>query len=205
MKFRKCVWTSLLGVPALLVGLFLTTACLDTKLEDIKSIPLITGDEQKYSLWTPQDLGLRFNHQIGHNSKKISTSKDLRFLLLDSKYRNVDYFFFLKFNNWFDKLQFNNGIMPINQNETLDCDNFAMLYKSLFSVASYKSGVGHEPAVGLVIVKQINPFGGVPSGALHMLNIVFTNKDWYIFEPQTGEYIALDEYPNQEYITTIII
>lgn len=205
MKFRKCVWASLLGVFALLVSLFLNTACLDTKLEDIKVIPLISEDYQQYSMWTRQDFGKRFHHQIGHNSVKINVPQDLSMLLLDSQYRGVDFFFFLQFNQWFKELKFNNGIMPINQPENLDCDNFALLYKSLFSISHYKSNVEHEPAVGLVIVKQVQPFGGIPSGELHMLNIVFTNRDWYVYEPQTGKYISLDEYPNQENIVTIII
>ena len=38
-----------------------------------------------------------------------------------------------------------------------------------------------------------------------MLNIVFANKNFYIFEPQTGKFIELDKYPNQEYILHIII
>jgi len=38
-----------------------------------------------------------------------------------------------------------------------------------------------------------------------MLNLVFTTRDWYIFEPQTGEYIELQNYPNQEHIKFIIL
>ena len=100
---------------------------------------------------------------------------------------------------------FDNGIMPISQNETLDCDNFAMLYKSMWSVASYSNGNTMEFAVGLVLVQQVHQFGGITSGALHMLNIVFCNKNWYIFEPQTGEFIELNKYPNQKHIVNIII
>ena len=102
-------------------------------------------------------------------------------------------------------MKFENGIMAMNQNETLDCDNFAMLYKSLFSVSSYKSKLETEPAVGVVVVRQVNSFGGVPSGGLHMVNIVFASKDFYIFEPQTGKYIELQNYPNQKYIQYIIL
>ena len=80
-----------------------------------------------------------------------------------------------------------------------------MLYKSLFGVASYSNKFDIEFAVGVVVVKQVNEFGGIPTGYLHMLNIVFTNRDWYIFEPQTGVYIELHKYVNQEHIQYIII
>ena len=36
-----------------------------------------------------------------------------------------------------------------------------------------------------------------------VLCFVFTNKDWYIFEPQTGQFIELHKYPNQEFIQYI--
>ena len=56
-----------------------------------------------------------------------------------------------------------------------------------------------------MLVEQKNSFGGIPSGGLHMVNLVFTSKAWYIYEPQTGEYIELENYPNQEYIKLLII
>ena len=190
----------------ILLVLFLIpiNSCLDRKFNEIKTIPKI-GKEQSYYLLDRQKIGFHFNHQKGHNSKIIEVPKDVQILLLDSKYQSVDYFYFKTFNKWFKNLVFNNGIMPIHQNEIIDCDNFAMLYKSLFSVGAYASNNSQEFAVASVVVMQENPFGGIPSGGLHMLNLVFTNKDWYIFEPQTGEYIELQNYPNQAYIKFIIL
>jgi hypothetical protein len=190
----------------LLLVLFLipTNSCMDRKLEEVKNIPKI-GNEQTYTLFDRQRLGFHFNHQKGHNSVPINVPKDIGMLILDSKYQSVDYFYFKKFNKWFKQLIFENGIMPIDQNEIIDCDNFAMLYKSLFSVGAYASNNSQEFAVASVIVMQKNPFGGIPSGELHMVNLVFTTKDWYIFEPQTGEYIELQKYPNQEHIKFIIL
>ena len=37
-----------------------------------------------------------------------------------------------------------------------------------------------------------------------MVNLVFTGK-WLIFEPQTGKYIELENYPNQEYVQYMIL
>jgi len=204
---KKICWSCLLFGAFVLIIVAILTSCLSTTtFSEVKEIPVVKkGEHQVYSLYDRYDFGFRFGHQVGHNSVKIKVPKDIEMLLLDAKYRDVDYFFFRKFNNWFKDVKFENGIMPINQKENLDCDNFALLYKSLFSAAFYKSGLDHEPAVGLVVVEQKNEFGGIPKGALHMVNIVFTRKAWYIFEPQTGKYIELENYPNQEYIRFIMI
>jgi len=182
--------------------LWVLTACLDTDMEELKTIPIQTENTKTMYY---RDLGYHFQYQKGFNSVPTEVPNDIRMILLDTKYKKIDYYFWLKFNNWFRKLKFENGIMAINQNETLDCDNFAMLYKSLMSVSAYKGKTKIEPAVGVVVVKQVNPFGGVPSGGLHMLNIVFASNDFYIFEPQTGEYIELQNYPNQKHIQYIIL
>lgn len=183
-------------------ALWVLTACLKTDMSEIESIPI--QNEKTYTLYY-KDFGYHFSYQRAFNNAKTKVPTDLRMILLDSKYSQVDYFFWLEFNDWFKKLKFENGIMAINQKENLDCDNFAMLYKSLMSVSAYKSSSELEPAVGVAVVKQENKFGGIPSGGLHMVNIVFTSKDFYIFEPQTGEYIELQNYPNQEHIQYIIL
>ena len=179
-------------------------SCMDRKFDEIKAIPKI-GNEQSYTIFDRQRLGFHFNHQKGHNSVPIDVPTDIGMLILDSKYQSVDYFYFKKFNKWFKNLVFENGVMAIGQNEIIDCDNFAMLYKSLFSVGAYASNNSQEFAVASVIVMQENPFGGIPSGGLHMLNLVFTTRAWYIFEPQTGQYIELENYPNQKHIKFIIL
>jgi len=188
----------------LILFLIILPSCLNRDFDELKSIPL-QGDEKKYTILDRSDLAYHFGYQKGHNSVPIEVPTDTKFLLLDSKYEVVDYYYFRKINNWFKKLVFENGIMPIQQNETIDCDNFAMLYKSIWSVAAYSNGNLLEFAVGLVVVKQVEPFGGIASGSLHMLNIVFCNKNWYIFEPQTGEFIELSKYPNQKHIINIIM
>ena len=60
-------------------------------------------------------------------------------------------------------------------------------------------------AVGIVVVRQVNEFAGIPgTGGLHAVNLVMTTRGWYIFEPQTNEFMLLEDYPNQEYIQYII-
>ena len=197
--------TNLFKTICLFLGIIIFFgSCIEREFDEIKEIPK-TGDESIYNVIDRKDLAYYFGHQKSHNSKPTKIPTDISLFLLDSRYMSVDYFFFLKFNKWFSKLKFENGIMPINQNETLDCDNFAMLYKSLFSVSGYASKNSLEFAVGLVVVEQKNPFGGIPAGSLHMLNIIFSNRDFFILEPQTGEFIELHKYPNQEHIINIIL
>ena len=207
-RLAKKLKIPLLGLLfcALCYATFLLTACREAKFEEMKSMPMIEESQySSYKVYTRQDFGYYFNYQKSFNSVQTKVPKNIQFLMLDGSFREVDYFFFRKFNNWFKRVKFENGIMAIDQKENLDCDNFAMLYKSFMGVANYKSNLNQEPAVALVIVEQKHPFGGVPTGSLHMLNLVFASNGWYIFEPQTGEYIELHKYPNQEYIRIIII
>ena len=186
------------------VSVWILTSCLKTDLSQIKNIP--TQKEYKSNIIYHKDLGYYFNRQKSFNSVQTQVPTDIQMLMLDSKYQPLDYFFWRKFNSWFKDLKFQNGIMSgVDNSEAWDCDNFAMLYKSLASISAYKGNGNADSAVGLVTVLQINEFGAVPSGGLHMLNIVFTSKNWYIFEPQTGEFIELHKYPNQKYIQYIIM
>ena len=188
-----------------LLLLFTIPSCLDRDFEQLREIPTYKESESE-TILNRQDFGRYFAYGKSFNWKDTKVPKDIGFIMLDAIYKPVDYYFFKKFNKWFKELLFDNGIMSLGESkQSLDCDNFAMLYKSLFGVASYANNSDAEFAVGAVVVEQVNEFGGIPSGYLHMLNIIFTNKDWYIFEPQTGEYIELHNYPNQEFIKYIIL
>jgi hypothetical protein len=184
------------------IFLFLIISC-GSDQGDISSVPQPTTKASK--IFYQNDFAFHFGHQKGFNYSQLKVKKDINFLLLDGSYMEVDYYDMKKFNSWFYDLKFNNGVMAIDQKENLDCDNFALLYKSLFSVSHYKSDAEQEPAVALVIVEQKFSFGGIPKGGLHMLNLIFTNNGWYIFEPQTGKSIVLEDYVNQEFIQFIII
>lgn len=181
----------------------LTFGACWNNLNEIKNIPQIEFSNHK-----PIDrasLAYHFGYQKGFNSSIIKTNKNVQILMLDNKFKTVDYFWFRKFNNWFRSMKFEAGIMPLEQSENLDCDNFAMIYKSMASIASYKSNEKIEPAIALIIVEQKKSFGGVPVGRLHMLNLVFCSNGWYVFEPQSGKWCDFNDYPNQEYIKTIIL
>jgi hypothetical protein len=178
-------------------------SCGNDSIKTMQEIPIKQSVNNKN--FYQKDFAFHFSHQRGFNYSKLKVDKNIKMLLLDAVYEEVDFYEMKKFNNWFQDFKFQNGVMPIDQKENLDCDNFALLYKSLFSVSRYKSDTKKEPAVALVVVEQKRPFAGIPAGLLHMLNLVFTNNGWYIFEPQTGEAILLEDYPNQEFIKFIII
>lgn len=186
------------------VVLWFTTSCKQD-FSELKEIPR-TVFKQGDDFFNRSDIAYHFGYQRGYNSVHIDVPTNINVYMVDSKYKEVDYYWFRKFNNWFKTLLFENGIMSLGDGtENLDCDNFAMLYKSMMSVSAYKAKSDNEPCVALLVVRQVNEFGGVPSGGLHMVNLVMTNQGWYVFEPQTGEFIKLEKYPNQQYVQLLII
>lgn len=190
----------------LTVFILLTGGSCKQNYEELQEIPptVYTSSD---GYFTRHDLAYHFGHQRGYNSVKIEVPTSIGVYLLDGKFKEVDYFWFRKFNNWFRKLLFENGIMSVGDGtENLDCDNFAMLYKSMMSVAGYKSGNKVEPCNALLVVNQVEEFGGVPgTGGLHMVNLVFTNQGWFVVEPQTGKFILLENYPNQKHVKMLIM
>jgi len=50
--------------------------------------------------------------------------------------------------------------------------------------------------VGVIVVVQKEKALGIPTSATHALNLVFTDKGWIVYEPQTGQHCPLSEYPN---------
>ena len=151
-------------------------------------------------------LGLHFGNNLGYNSSPTQVPRDINMVLLDNHYRVVDYYWFRKFNNWFAEMKHNNGLNAgQGARENMDCDNYSMLYKSMMSAAAYKSGAVSEPAVAMVVTKQLKEFSSIPAtGGLHMLIFVMTSQGWFIVEPQTGDFVELHKYPNQQGMNLII-
>jgi len=202
---KKICW--LCVCLALVIGsvVWFLTSC-KPNFDELKNIPP-TVFKQGDDFFGRSDIAYHFGYQRGYNSVTIETPQDMKVYMMDTKYKQVDYYWFRKFNNWFRDLLFENGIMSLGDGtENLDCDNFAMLYKSMMSVSAYKSKEPHEPCVALIVVRQVNEFGGIPgTGGLHMVNLVMTNQGWYIVEPQTGEFVLLEKYPNQQHLQLLLI
>ena len=218
MKFKKIkniCWSCLLFVSIGVAIVFTAGSACKTKtdLRELVDIPVMEG---KYIETTHQPknyidrhtIGQHFSMQKSANWVPTKVPTEFKVIMLDTRYRNVDYFHFRKFNNWFRKLMYEAGIQAgvEGKHQALDCDNFAMLYKSLMGVSAYKSGDKLEMAVAVVVVRQVNEFGGIPgTGELHMLNLIFTPGKWIIYEPQTNKYILLEDYPNQEFVQYMIL
>lgn len=112
---------------------------------------------------------------------------------LDRHFVGVKYSYFKKFNEWYK--QSTNGIQNAQNNESFDCDNHALLYKSLFSISTLKKDVKREILVGVILVEQSDHFLGIPATNRHALNVVFTEKGWIVYEPQTNMFCFLKDYP----------
>ena len=203
LLFKKICWTCVFIACGIMLVTWLLTSCKQN-YEELEEIPSMVFSDTG-TLHT-SDFAYHFGYQKGYNSVKTDIPVNVGIYLLDTKFKPVDYYWFRKFNNWFRSLLFENGIMSLGSGgESHDCDNFAMLYKSMTSVASFKSTSKIEPACGLITVRQINEFGGVPgTGRLHMLILMMTNQGWFVVEPQTGEFILLEDYPNQQHIKMFI-
>lgn len=214
-KLKNICWSCLAFVIIGLTIVFMAGSSCRTKtdMRELVNIPIMQNEKIQHQT-NPKnyldrfDIGRHFSQQKSKNWVDTKIPKDFGVVMLDSRYREVDYYHFRKFNNWFDKLLFEAGIQSgVESNHpALDCDNFAMLYKSLMGVSAYKSGDKYEMGVAVVVVRQVNEFGGIPgTNGLHMVNLVFTTKGWLILEPQTMKYIKLENYPNQEFVQYLIL
>jgi len=212
-EFKNICWSCLAFFVLAVGGVFLIMSCkTDADFEELKAIPVMeesdTQDARNPKNYLKGfDIGRHFSQQKSKNWVDTKVPTDFKVVMLDGRYREVDYYHFRKFNNWFKKLMFEAGIQSgVNFKHSLDCDNFAMMYKSLMSVSAYKSKDTIEMAVAVVVVQQVNEFGGIPAtGGLHMVNLVFTTHGWLVLEPQTMKFILLENYPNQEYFQYMIL
>jgi len=211
-KFKNICWSCFAFFTLAVGSVFLMFSCKPTaNVRDLVEIPTMSKeqyDKDHKNHLDRYDIGRHFNHKKSKNWVPTKVPTDFKVVMLDTRYRVSDYYHFRKFNSWFKKLLFETGIQAgvESNHQALDCDNFAMLYKSLMGVSAYKSGDELEIGVAVVVVKQVNEFGGIPgTGGLHMVNLVFTNQGWFIFEPQTGDFILLEDYPNQEFVQYMIL
>jgi len=204
---KKICWACLLLFSLGMLVFLIITACYEKTYDELKELPdVVYGSDGVKDIVTRSDLGFHFNYQRGRNSQQLDIPKHVNIIMMDGKFREVDYYWFRKFNNWFRDLLFDNGLIALGDaGEPFDCDNYAMMYKSLMSAAAYKAGEKTEPAVLLLLVEQRNAFGGVPAGGAHLCIMVMTNQGWFVVEPQTGKFDKLENYPNQKYVRMMII
>jgi len=84
-----------------------------------------------------------------------------------------------------------------------DCDDHAFTFKTI--VSYYGLMMGKNFQCGVIMVKQVKAFGGVPAGGLHALNIILIDGELWVLEPQTYKVTPLVKYPNRSKITGLIL
>ena len=114
------------------------------------SSPLLTTiPEPDYHYPAMTSFDIQREIQPDFNNKVPSVTLDRHFV-------GVKYSYFEKFNKWYGEVT--NGINNKQNTESFDCDNHALLYKSLFSISTLKKDVKREILVGVILVEQSNIF-----------------------------------------------
>ena len=152
-----------------------------------KSLPKMPSVSYHYPGLTDKDV---------RKSLGIAIHNWHRALFPDTHYVRIKYDSFTSFNSWFREATLQ--LWHKKLGDGYDCDNYAFLYKSLLGVSSYKNNNIREVLIGIIYVKQENDFGGIKAGQFnHAVNIVGTENGWMVFEPQTGKFDKLENYPNK--------
>jgi len=85
------------------------------------------------------------------------------------------------------------------QAEGMDCDNFSNMYQQNLVLANLKSGgsrAGEVPCAVMIVNQR-------DKGILHALNLVRTDRGWFVVEPQDGRFTPLTSYRYRHDIATI--
>jgi hypothetical protein len=163
---------------------------LQNSIKVIKKVPQaledVPGARYHYPGLTDREAKRSLNIPVYNWSKAIFT---------DASYVRVKHDYFLEFNKWF--IGATKRFYRKDLGDGYDCDNFAHLYKSLLATAAYKNSSKREVLAGVIFVAQREAFGGIKGGEYnHALNLIGTEKGWFVIEPQTGKMCELKDYPN---------
>jgi hypothetical protein len=155
--------------------------------------------EEGYQPWVFNQFETKawFNDQI----EKVGARGVLFSPLLDGNYFVWEYDNAIKFLKEYRK-----SVWDIHYKSTArDCDDFAFDFKNWVQF-NYADSYNLDAAipVAIIFVNQKHEFGGVPAGGYHTLIGIATNQGVLIYEPQSGHYDTLENYPNAEWIFYII-
>ena len=133
---RSCVTLSVAAC------ILLTSSCkTTTNMDELESIPVMEytkDNETGTNYLTKARVARSFLSKKAFNNVPTKTPDNFKVMVFDGRYRTVDYYHFRDFNKWFRKLLFDTGLMSgiEGARQNLDCDNYAMLYKSVMGVSS---------------------------------------------------------------------
>ena len=143
-------------------------------------------------------------------TKQISLLLEQEGVIINPQYGNSDYSqvnpdYIKQYFSWYRTFIFNFNLNYWSNKS--DCDSFAQLFCSLKSLTvSSMAHTYNQPAIGIIIVKQINTFDSVVGDktglSYHALDIFVMNNKVYVIEPQLEfpEYVELKDYPNKDNI-----
>ena len=86
-----------------------------------------------------------------------------------------------------------------------DCENFSQLLNAMTTVLIWRAGYyDTRGALGWLKVDAQKSWAGMPA-EMHALMFVVTEKGFFVFEPQNGEAIELENYPNRHFIQEVYL
>ncbi|MCH6257546.1 hypothetical protein MLD52_13375 [Puniceicoccaceae bacterium K14] len=125
---------------------------------------------------------------------------DSRYNLPDHRWLHNEFLPYI--SGYFDEL----GISLIG--EGMDCDNIAHLFRQQLALSNFQGGRANlgDIACGIVKTQQKYDFGGVEGDQnYHCLILLRTNLGWFAIEPQTGESVEIELYPNTASINWVLL
>jgi len=130
--------------------------------------------------------------ELRHNGLLISpTVNDHKYVIPQHSWVDGDY------GRYFDSYIYYLGA-EYNA-EGMDCDNFADFYRQNLILANLKAGGARQGDVpcATIVVNQKD------KGIYHALNLIRTNRGWYVVEPQDGTFTSLNTYRYLRNITKV--
>jgi hypothetical protein len=162
--------------------------------------------DKQYRVWkrTPTIEIVNKNYdrdQIGNGLVDIMGKGGVKFYFQDFAYVPVRFEWLQQYVLWWKEAMENFGIAYAN--DAFDCENYARLFKAMLDVQIIPIELKESKSLAsaTVLVYPKSEFGGVgPESGTHVLNLVGTDRGWFIVEPQTGAMVELSRYPNLKHI-----
>lgn len=134
-------------------------------------------------------------------------------LLVDRKYQAMEHESMVRMIEYATDFYWNTPQLEF-RSDFFDCDNYARLLVGFIDLAAIpqeentllKDIFQGQIAVFRIYVLQRSYFGGVPGSENggHALIMFRSSEGWYVYEPQSGIFTDLVNYPNIKFIWRII-
>ncbi len=118
--------------------------------------------------------------------------------------------FILPRHKWLEELFaiYNTFLDKVNvqaKAEVWDCENYSSFLNSIATVRIWKAGYyDTRGAIGWMRVDAKKEWAGLPP-VMHALVFAVTEEGFFIVEPQNGQYVELEDYPNKQFIQEVFL